>query len=306
MDDAAWSEQSFQHGFPPSDGRGSVTRTYHRGGSAEGGVRGRCSPASLRRTGSSAGGLPVEVAGASMRPTLEPGDWALAFRARRVHRGDVVVVEHPERPVSSSSSASRTCRATWPRRARAGRPGLGGGRPSRRLDRQPAFGPVPDGSRAREGLAGVVAAGPDPGAWTQVGFGCGISHLTGSICSCNDPDTLPWSRGGHDPRPMLLSRGAPRPPLGTVTEPAPRTPPAPHVRLERRSLMDVITATVDARGQSCPGRSSRCTRRWDAVRATCSSSSRPIPARGRTSRPGPSSRATSSWTRARPRASTAT
>ena len=33
-----------------------------------------------------------------MRPTLEPGDWALAVRVRRVRRGDVVVVEHPERP----------------------------------------------------------------------------------------------------------------------------------------------------------------------------------------------------------------
>jgi nickel-type superoxide dismutase maturation protease len=40
----------------------------------------------------------VEVAGTSMRPTLEPGDWALAVRVRRVRRGDVVVVEHPERP----------------------------------------------------------------------------------------------------------------------------------------------------------------------------------------------------------------
>ena len=32
-----------------------------------------------------------------MRPTLEPGDWAVAIRARRLHRGDVVVVEHPDR-----------------------------------------------------------------------------------------------------------------------------------------------------------------------------------------------------------------
>jgi len=40
----------------------------------------------------------VEVAGTSMRPTLEPGDWALAVRVRSVRRGDVVVVEHPERP----------------------------------------------------------------------------------------------------------------------------------------------------------------------------------------------------------------
>jgi nickel-type superoxide dismutase maturation protease len=40
----------------------------------------------------------VEVAGTSMRPTLEPGDWAFAIRVRRLRRGDVVVVEHPERP----------------------------------------------------------------------------------------------------------------------------------------------------------------------------------------------------------------
>ena len=40
----------------------------------------------------------VEVAGTSMRPTLEPRDWALAVRVRSVRRGDVVVVEHPERP----------------------------------------------------------------------------------------------------------------------------------------------------------------------------------------------------------------
>jgi mitochondrial inner membrane protease subunit 2 len=39
----------------------------------------------------------VEVAGASMRPTLEPGDWAIAVRARRLRRGDVVIVEHPDR-----------------------------------------------------------------------------------------------------------------------------------------------------------------------------------------------------------------
>jgi mitochondrial inner membrane protease subunit 2 len=39
----------------------------------------------------------IEVEGASMRPTLEPGDWAIAVRVRRVHRGDVVVVEHPDR-----------------------------------------------------------------------------------------------------------------------------------------------------------------------------------------------------------------
>jgi signal peptidase I len=40
----------------------------------------------------------VEIAGGSMRPELEHGDWTLAVAARRLRRGDVVVVEHPRRP----------------------------------------------------------------------------------------------------------------------------------------------------------------------------------------------------------------
>ncbi len=40
----------------------------------------------------------VEVEGPSMRPMLEPGDWAIAVVPARVRRGDVVVVEHPDRP----------------------------------------------------------------------------------------------------------------------------------------------------------------------------------------------------------------
>jgi type IV secretory pathway protease TraF len=40
----------------------------------------------------------VEIAGASMRPALEPGEWALAFASRTIRRGAVVVVEHPARP----------------------------------------------------------------------------------------------------------------------------------------------------------------------------------------------------------------
>src|SRR5262245_7390820 len=40
----------------------------------------------------------VEVSGPSMRPTFEPGDWALAIARDRVRPDDVVVVEHPERP----------------------------------------------------------------------------------------------------------------------------------------------------------------------------------------------------------------
>ncbi len=40
----------------------------------------------------------MEVKGPSMVPALLPGDWALAVEPGRLRRGDVVVVEHPERP----------------------------------------------------------------------------------------------------------------------------------------------------------------------------------------------------------------
>jgi signal peptidase I len=39
----------------------------------------------------------VVISGGSMRPALEPGEWALATPASRFSRGDVVVVDHPER-----------------------------------------------------------------------------------------------------------------------------------------------------------------------------------------------------------------
>jgi nickel-type superoxide dismutase maturation protease len=40
----------------------------------------------------------VEVSGDSMRPTLAPGDWAIAVSLRSVRPGDVVVLRHPGRP----------------------------------------------------------------------------------------------------------------------------------------------------------------------------------------------------------------
>jgi len=39
----------------------------------------------------------VEVRGDSMRPALEPGDWAVATARGRVRPGDVVVVRRPDR-----------------------------------------------------------------------------------------------------------------------------------------------------------------------------------------------------------------
>ena len=40
----------------------------------------------------------IEIHGASMVPTLMPGDWALASTRRRIRVDDVTVVEHPGRP----------------------------------------------------------------------------------------------------------------------------------------------------------------------------------------------------------------
>jgi signal peptidase I len=40
----------------------------------------------------------VAVEGESMAPGLQPGDWVVAVRPRRVRRGDIVVVEDPRTP----------------------------------------------------------------------------------------------------------------------------------------------------------------------------------------------------------------
>jgi nickel-type superoxide dismutase maturation protease len=40
----------------------------------------------------------VAVRGASMEPTLRAGEFLIAVRARRIERGTMVVMEHPERP----------------------------------------------------------------------------------------------------------------------------------------------------------------------------------------------------------------
>src|SRR5947199_7739602 len=40
----------------------------------------------------------VEVEGDSMRPTLAPGEWCIATRSGPIRKGDVVVMERPDRP----------------------------------------------------------------------------------------------------------------------------------------------------------------------------------------------------------------
>lgn len=41
----------------------------------------------------------IEIAGDSMRPTLEPGEWCVATRTVRIRVGDVVVVRRPDRDI---------------------------------------------------------------------------------------------------------------------------------------------------------------------------------------------------------------
>jgi tRNA 2-thiouridine synthesizing protein A len=52
---------------------------------------------------------------------------------------------------------------------------------------------------------------------------------------------------------MLLSRGARRAPLAGAAEAPTVTTPPSTLHLQRRPIVNVITITVDARGQSCPG-----------------------------------------------------
>jgi nickel-type superoxide dismutase maturation protease len=40
----------------------------------------------------------VAVEGTSMSPTLEPGEWLVAVKARSIRPGALVVIEHPARP----------------------------------------------------------------------------------------------------------------------------------------------------------------------------------------------------------------
>jgi len=88
-------------GLPPSDHPdGQPTfETYHRGRDrvaamvGAGIALGAAAWTILRRRPAR-----VAIEGASMAPTLIPGDWCLVVSPRRWRRREVVVVAHPERP----------------------------------------------------------------------------------------------------------------------------------------------------------------------------------------------------------------
>ena len=82
--------------------------------------------------------LRVAVAGDSMRPTLEDGDWLLCRRVRGpvgVREGDVVVLERPDRPglLIVKRVVRREAQAWW----------VEGDNPVASDDSR-LFGPVPD------------------------------------------------------------------------------------------------------------------------------------------------------------------
>ena len=110
----------------------------------------------------------VEVNGDSMRPTLAPGDWAIAVSARPVRAGDVVVLWHPSRP--GLEIVKRVTAVSG--RARDGRP-LGPGElwvegddPGRSTDSR-HFGPV--GRDAVRGTVRLVYW--PPGRWRALRAG---------------------------------------------------------------------------------------------------------------------------------------
>jgi nickel-type superoxide dismutase maturation protease len=91
----------------------------------------------------------VEVAGRSMVPTLEPGDWLVAVRAGPIRRGDVVVVRHPDRDLEL---VKRVAALPGDEDAEPDRFLVVGDNPEESTDGR-SFGPV-----SRSAIAGVVVA----------------------------------------------------------------------------------------------------------------------------------------------------
>jgi nickel-type superoxide dismutase maturation protease len=91
----------------------------------------------------------VEVAGRSMVPTLEPGDWLIAIRAGGIRRGDIVVVRHPDRDLEL---VKRVVALPGEEGQAPDRYLVVGDNPEASTDGR-SFGPVP-----RSAIAGVVVA----------------------------------------------------------------------------------------------------------------------------------------------------
>ncbi|HJV04057.1 MAG TPA: S26 family signal peptidase, partial [Actinomycetota bacterium] len=88
-----------------------------------------------------------EVAGRSMVPTLQPGDWLIAIRAGPIRPGDVVVVRHPDRDLELVKRV-----VSVPGEGEPDRYLVVGDNPDESTDGR-SFGPVP-----RSAIAGVVVA----------------------------------------------------------------------------------------------------------------------------------------------------
>jgi nickel-type superoxide dismutase maturation protease len=91
----------------------------------------------------------VEVAGRSMVPTLEPGDWLIAVRAGPIRRGNVVVVRHPDRDLEL---VKRVAALPGEEGLESDRYLVVGDNPEESTDGR-SFGSVP-----RSSIAGVVVA----------------------------------------------------------------------------------------------------------------------------------------------------
>jgi len=81
---------------PPSDG--PSRETYHRG--RKGGPAVVIAAVALAIAWAYVRRRPfrVEIRGDSMSPTLRSGDWAVATRVGAPRRGQILVLEHPDRP----------------------------------------------------------------------------------------------------------------------------------------------------------------------------------------------------------------
>ena len=91
----------------------------------------------------------IEVAGDSMRPTLEHGDWLVAVRSGRIRRGELVVIRRPDHGIEVVKRV-----AAVPGEGALGRDEylVLGDHPARSTDSR-SFGPV-----TRDLIAGVVVA----------------------------------------------------------------------------------------------------------------------------------------------------